>query len=196
MNRHRSLACVTTLIFASTLAILGCQSPLDSPSSVDETDRSANPEKVVARITGGGRYLFANTFDIQFSIGAVERDDGTVSGSFHQKLDLGGQLVEIHGRVTCLTFDEANGRAWVGGVVTENNSEHPDFQVDITQPGRDVWFRVLDTDDSGTPDRTTFLGFEGGGGIITSEEYCEAAIWPDDNARTHPVTQGGITVTP
>ena len=80
--------------------------------------------------------------------------------------------------------------------MTENNSEHPDFTVDITQPGRDVWFRVLDTGDSGEPDRLTFLGFEGGGGIITSAEYCEAAIWPDGDARTHPVTSGGITVTP
>jgi hypothetical protein len=45
-------------------------------------------------------------------------------------------------------------------------------------------------------DRTTFMGFEGGGGIITSEEYCDLQIWPDENARTSPVTQGDIQVRP
>jgi len=195
MKRHRSLPCVATLFFATTVAILGCQSPLDSPSG-GTADGSTNPEKVVARVTGGGHYLFAGVFDIQFAMSAIVRDDGTVSGSFHEQLTLEGQLVDIHGTVTCVTIDPVTRRAWIGGVVTENNSEHPDFTVDITQPGRDVWFRLLDTNDSNVPDRLTFLGFEGGGGIITSEEYCEAAIWPDDNARTHPVTQGGIKVTP
>lgn len=36
------------------------------------------------------------------------------------------------------------------------------------------------------------LGFEGGAGIITSEEYCELMIWPA--APPHPVTTGNISV--
>jgi hypothetical protein len=58
-----------------------------------------------------------------------------------------------------------------------------------------VWFRVLDGGEGhGAIDRTTFLGFEGGGGTITSAEYCAARIWPVANARTHAVIQGNIQV--
>ena len=44
------------------------------------------------------------------------------------------------------------------------------------------------------PDRSTFMGFEGGGGILTSDEYCAAKIWPDGNARTWPVVHGNIVI--
>ena len=69
------------------------------------------------------------------------------------------------------------------------------YSTERTQPGRDVWFRVLDSGEGQSePDRTTFLGFEGDADIITSQEYCDLAIWPDDNARTSPVTEGNIQV--
>jgi hypothetical protein len=54
---------------------------------------------------------------------------------------------------------------------------------------------VLDLGAGGEPDRSTFLGFEQPPpGIVTSEEYCELKIWPDDNARTWPVVSGNITI--
>jgi hypothetical protein len=59
--------------------------------------------------------------------------------------------------------------------------------------GKDAWFRVLDSEGA-EPDRSTFLGFERGGGITTSAEYCEKQIWPEDNARTWPVEQGGLAI--
>jgi hypothetical protein len=52
---------------------------------------------------------------------------------------------------------------------------------------------VPDLGDNETePDRSTFLGFEGV--IVTSEEYCQLQIWPDDNARTWPVNKGNIVL--
>ena len=143
---------------------------------------------------GGGEYLFGGSIEIDFAFHATQKADGRALGNFRQSLVFQGQAVEFHGEVTCLAVDSVTGRAWIGGVVRHNMSEHPSFTGDIHQPGRDVWFRVLDSDGTGEPDRSTFLGFEGGGGIITSEEYCEAQIWPDDNARTHPVTKGQIKV--
>ncbi len=44
------------------------------------------------------------------------------------------------------------------------------------------------------PDRSTFVGFEGNAGIITSAEYCEEQIWPAGDERTNPVTEGDIQV--
>jgi len=84
--------------------------------------------------------------------------------------------------------DPVNHRAWIGGVLTQSNDPDP-----VALVGKDAWFRVLDSSGNDV-DRSTFLGFEGGGGIITSAEYCEKQIWPDDNARTWPVEQGNIVI--
>jgi hypothetical protein len=94
--------------------------------------------------------------------------------------------------------DAVNRRAWIGGVITKNLSEHPSFQAPRNEPGRDIWFRVLDSGEGAgaDPDRTTFVGFEGDAGIITSAEYCAVQPWPDGNARTWPVTAGNIQVRP
>ena len=188
-------------ILTSTALFLACEGPTGPAQDAAPPDLGPSPMAgggIEISATGGGQYLFAGIGDIKFSLSTVQDGNGNASGRFRQSLVLGGLLIDFKGRVTCLAVDSENGRAWIGGVVTHNFSEHPAFQTDINEPGDDVWFRVLDSGEgSGAdPDRTTFLGFEGGGGIITSEEYCEAQIWPDDNARTNAVTQGNIQVRP
>lgn len=148
---------------------------------------------------GAGHYAFLGT-TATFRMDVTQEPGGVARGHFHQSLTFQEQLIWFDGIVTCLAVDYDEGRLWVGGVVTRNRSEHPLVTTDIHQPGKDIWFRVLDTGtDSEDPDRTTFMGFEGGGGIITSAEYCEAQIWPgppDDveNARTNPFIRGGLQV--
>lgn len=157
---------------------------------------------VTARATGGGH--FDAGVDVVFSFGVVQTGPGDAAqGQMRFSTVLGGLAIEFHGRATCLAVDPVNNRAWIGGVVTQNNSEHPAFTGDIHEPGRDIWFRVVDYGEgagASQVDRTTFVGFQGSAGIITSAEYCEAQIWPgppDDepDARTGPVTQGGIQVS-
>ncbi len=183
-----------------SVALLGCEGVNDPETSEIPRGELARAHArhatgVVAGADGGGQYLLAGFLDIQFSLSAVRRADGKATGRFHQALVFDGQRIDFLGEVTCLTVDPVNHRAWIGGVVLRNNSEHPDFLTDITEPGDDVWFRVLDNGGGqAEADRTTFLGFEGD--IITSEEYCATMPWPDDNARTHPVTRGGIAVRP
>lgn len=179
---------------AALIAVSAGQAADDPIAAVQANDGNRG---VVASTTGGGHYLIGGSLDVSFSLSAKQKADGSANGRFRQSVILADQLIEFHGRVTCVTVDSVNHRAWIGGVVTKNNSEHSSFTLDIHQPGRDVWFRVLDSGEgNGDPDRSTFLGFEGGGGIITSQEYCDAAIWPDDNERTSPVTQGNIQVRP
>src|ERR1051326_1279459 len=137
---------------------------------------------VVARASGGGHYDFIPIGGpVQFAFSAVAHDDGSASGDFHHSAILDGQSIDFHARVTCLSVDTTDGRAWIGGVITENRSESPDFQQAIHQPGQDIWFRVLDSGEghNAEADRTTFVGFKGGGGIDTSAQYCAARIWPD-----------------
>lgn len=149
-----------------------------------------------ATATGGGHYALPGV-DVQFAFGAVQPPLGAASGQFHVQGDEGGGLlIDIAAAVTCLSVDPVNHRAWIGGVVTRNTSTDPDLQADIHQPGRDIWFRVLDAGEGvGVIDRTSFTGFKGSAGIQTSAEYCAVRLWAPDNARTWPVT-GNVTVTP
>ena len=144
-------------------------------------------------ITGGGWYLLQGAFETQFAFAAVQQADGRASGSFHHRTEDSSGTIAFKAQVTCVAIDAANGRAWIGGVITKNESTSPAFNTAIHQPGHDIWFRVLDDGEGdGAVDRTSFVGFEGA--IPTSASYCEQRIWPDGNARTWPVTNGNVSV--
>jgi hypothetical protein len=148
-----------------------------------------------SRTTGGGHYFITTLgLEMQFGFSAILNQDGGASGSFHHQGTLDGLAIAFHGSVTCVSFDPDNHRAWIGGVITANRSEHPSFLTTVHEVGHDIWFRVLDTGPGqagDTPDRTTFVGFEGV--IASSQEYCDTMPWPADNARTWPVA-GNLTV--
>ncbi len=174
-----------------SVVALACSGPLDT----GEPDAEIGPAGsqmagvgVEQLVTGGGQFEHPVFGTVTFSFTAVRHSDGSVSGRFEQnQFDVG---FKYKGDVTCFAVDPVNHRAWIGGVLTQSNDPDP-----ITEVGDDAWFRVLDLGSSNVgPDRSTFLGFEGGGGIITSEEYCAVRIWPDDNARTWPVEQGNIAI--
>lgn len=140
----------------------------------------------VSHVTGGGWFLYAGSIPMQFGFSAVLHHDGSASGSFHHSYSADGLSYEFWGTVTCVTFDPAKGRAWVGGVLTKVSSNDPEVGV---APGDDAWFRVLDSPDG---DRSTAMGFVGA--FPSSAAYCAQQPWADGNARTHPVTNGQITI--
>lgn len=147
--------------------------------------------------SGGGYYNLAG-LPVQFAFTATQNPQDDVSGQFHVFVDEGGGLtIDVSGDVICMSEDPVNHHAWIGALVSANRSTDPDFQTDVNQPGDDVWFRVLDGGKGpGAVDRTTFIGFKGAAGIQTSLQYCAAQLWPDNNARTWPVTSGNISVRP
>jgi len=151
---------------------------------------------VVAATTGGGVYQLLGTLPTDFEFSAIHLRNGKVVGSFHQRVVFQGLLVEFTGAVTCVTMDAENHRAWVGGVVTSNTSQHPSFLQPRHGVGRDVWFRVVDYGEGAAApaDRLTFLGFENDAGFITSAEYCAGQPWPADDDRTWPVSRGNLQV--
>ena len=190
---------LSAILGAAALAA-ACQSPaapgIDGP--IGASAGTAGIQSVPPGTNGGGQYLLQNVIDAAFDFNAVATGSDGAEGHFFQSFIFGGFLVEFRGRVTCFSVDPANRRAWIGGVVTENNSTHPQFTTARTQPGRDVWFRVLDGGEGAAapPDRTTIFGFEGDRDVITSAEYCAARLWLDNNANTHAVTRGNIQVRP
>jgi hypothetical protein len=145
-------------------------------------------------VNGDGTYNAGVIVDFEMS--TTLHADGRVNGSFRHSTVLSGMPIEFVGRVTCVAHDAVNNRAWIAGVVVENNSTHPSFTTAIHQVGRDIWFRVVDygAGGSGTPDRSTFVGFEGGAGIVTSAQYCDERPWPDDDARTNALLSGNLIV--
>lgn len=169
---------------------MGCVAPTgpEAPSGIMAPAQQPVAAGIVQQVTGGGQFVHPDFGVVTFSFTALRDDDGGVTGRFQQHQPAFGFTYK--GDVTCFAVDPVNHRAWIGGVLTHTNDPDP-----ITEVGDDAWFRVLDLGASSTgPDRSTFLGFEGGGGIITSEEYCATRIWPDDNARTWPVEHGNISI--
>jgi hypothetical protein len=140
---------------------------------------------------GAGRYLAAATFDVRFWFAAGSDREGRAVGAFHGRTEDAAGTIEFFARVTCLTIDTANNRAWVGGSILANRSSSPDFQKEVHQPGHDIWFRVVDNKGV-TDDRSTFLGFEGV--IPSSAEYCATQPWPAGDARTWALTAGNILI--
>ena len=104
--------------------------------------------------------------------------------------------IQVAGQVTWLTMDADNDRAWVGGVITANDSRHPDWLQPQHQVGRDIWSRVLDNGEGSgaVADRSTCVGFEDSAGIMTSQEYCTTQPWPANNAGTNPLDTGNLQV--
>jgi hypothetical protein len=170
--------------------VMGCVAPTgpEAPSGIMVPAQEPGAAGIVRQVGGGGQFVHPDFGVVTFSFTALRGDDGNVTGRFQQHQPAFGFTYK--GDVTCFAVDPVNHRAWIGGVLTHTNDPDP-----ITEVGDEAWFRVLDLGASSTgPDRSTFLGFEGGGGIITSQEYCEARIWPDDNARTWPVEHGNISI--
>lgn len=116
-----------------------------------------------------------------------------LTGKFHMVRPRAGFIVDFTGEVTCIAVDPVNRRAWIGGVVTANNSNDPNHSLAIHQPGRDVWFRIHDGVGVDA-DRSSVLGFEGAAGIITSADYCAARLWTDGNVNAFEVTRGDIQI--
>ena len=193
LQRPMMLAALTTLVGCAEPSATGPSAP-----TVRRGTQSASADGVQASTTGGGHYLLQGLYDTKFSFSANQNGNGEANGEFRVSVDFGGTdgTASFKGVVTCMASDPVNGRAWIGGVITENTSTSPTYQVEITEPGRDIWFRVLDRGEGSdaAADRTSFVGFTGSAGIQTSAEYCAVKLWADGNARTHAVTNGNIQV--
>lgn len=184
--------------FSLVLLLAACDAPQDPTAPALHPAFSVG-SRVTGHANGSGTFnIGAPGADIAFDLNALLEADGGAKGNVHYSTDLtefGLGTIEIRFDVTCLSLDGALGRAWIGGVVSENTSTNVQYATDpVRQVGRDVWFRVQDNGNggSGPLDRSTQLGFEGSGGIITSAQYCAARIWPA--APPHEVTTGNISI--
>ena len=151
---------------------------------------------IIASATGSGEYLLLGNLQAEFELGGVQHANGNAAGAFRHSVALQGFVVEFEGNVTCVTQDTVNHRAWIGGVISVNNSTHPSYTTPRTQVGHDIWFRVVDYGEgAGAPaDRTSFVGFEGDLDLPTSAAYCALRPWAAADARTWAFSEGNVQV--
>ena len=182
------------------VGIAACDSPITTSPRLGPDDAASfqSDRGIIAATSGDGAAELPPGFGlVAFSFGANQHAINGGLGTFRQSRTRNGLLIEFEARVTCVTVDAARHRAWVGGVVTQNNSTDPNFQTAIHQVGRDVWFRVVDNGEganAAATDRTTVLGFTGAAGFPTSASYCAGQPWPAGDANTFPVVDGNIQV--
>jgi hypothetical protein len=174
-----------TFVLPLTVAVAGCQSPTSPAMKGDagSATRPLNSEGVQLRTTGGGHYTIPGDIELEFGFSALVLPNGRAEGNFHHQGIAEGELIQFSAEVTCLSIDAENHRAWIGGVITENRSTHPQFTTPIHQVGHDIWFRVQDNDavaPSTTPDVTTIVGFESPT-IPSSQFYCDTQPWRSNN---------------
>lgn len=195
---HTSRSSLSLMIFLTSAA---CSSERE-PTMPRPTTASLNASQgVQISVTGGGIVDFsaAGVGDGHFSFTGSVKGDGRVHGRFHQRREAGGFVIDFSGIVTCLTVDAALGRARFGGIITENNSTHPNFLTTNHEVGDDVWFRVQDGGEGGDAvDASTSYGFKPTL-VNTSAEYCALPFtglpwW--NPASTFPLRSGNIQVRP
>lgn len=189
-------------VFSLSLAS-GCdlQQPA-APLSPAGGTANASSQTVIGHANGTGVANVGVPMDFVFD--ALLRADGSATGEGYHHAVVAAGVIEFRTRVTCVSIDPVNNRAWIGGVITENNSTDPVRLQERNNVGRDIWWRVVDYGggQSGTPDRTTFIGFTGDANIQTSADYCAMMPWPGPNdtppqpqdARTAALTEGNISV--
>lgn len=186
------LSLLTALATAASLGCADAPTGLVQPPAESVFSRTA----VAAHATGQGQAQLPPGFTLlAFEFSAIQLTSGQANGTFSIFWASALGTNDYRGTVTCVSVDPVNHRAWIGGVITENNSTHPSGSEARKQVGRDVWFRVVDNGEAAAaPDRTTVAGFEGDGGIITSAEYCARQPWAAGDANTWPRVTGNIQV--
>jgi len=196
ISQERIMRLARALGVLTSLALLACEHRYPSspaPDADPRLQRTTVADDDFGSAIGAGQYDI-NGLIVTFAFNAEGEKNGKGEGEFSVYADEGdGLIVDFAAKVTCVSFDPVNHRAWIGGKVKDNRSTDPDLLTNIHKNGRDIWFRVLD-DPSG--DRSTFVGFEGAAGFITSADYCAGQPWRAANARTWPVVSGGITLSP
>lgn len=205
ISQRRTVACTAVLgpTLAGILLLGACDwapevvGPEPAPPSL-----STHADGVPARASGGGHFFgqFFFGVPVQFAFTAIQRDPNTgeADGRYHFSSTVNGQAIEVHGRITCMTVDPENpGRAWMGGVITKNESEHPLYTGPTSQVGRDSWFRVVDYGegaDASQPDRASLVFVEPTGGFTSARDFCAARLWFPEDRITNPLLSGNIQV--
>lgn len=193
-----TLALATAL--GLTVVLGGCATQPEPTAAEQKTDvgelaSAGDAEKgtMIATSFGKGSYSDGDSAVVSFIYDAELDDAGQASGFFRHQGSYGDGKIDLSGQVSCVSFDHPEGRAWIAGTVSANNST-TDFANNKTLPvGSIVGFVVEDASVAITgsiefPRRLT------GKEETSAQRYCEARKWPTGGLNT--VTAGTLGVFP
>ncbi|MGD2070267.1 MAG: hypothetical protein PVI57_16445 [Gemmatimonadota bacterium] len=188
------------LVAALAVGVTACQDstgPTQPPSRAMSTVTSADAETgVVASATGSGHVKQPDAGIRKFTISALKRADGSVSGQYDLKsgpqdllkeFEVSPPLLSFHGTITCMTV--IGNSAYLGGTVDSHINGDLYFGTDDFTG---VAIELIDNGDGpdSAPDQISSVAVYLPTTPSTPQDYC------DDPApgSVFPIEQGNISV--
>ena len=116
---------LTVPLLAVGLLLIGCDGPTTMPTAVQVATRLSSIGQgngIQHRVSVGSHDFTDPGQDANFSLIAIQKADGSVSGQWEDQLGPGnGAAGGFHIAVDCLSVQ--GNRAWIGGVITQAPDE-------------------------------------------------------------------------
>lgn len=109
------------LPFAAVVVLVACETPTrpsELGSTLDPDGSVVAAENEVVASAVGAAHREAGGKPVLLNFSAVQRDDGTVEGSYYYQSVF--NHVQIHVEVTCMAVEDGN-KAWIAGIISESN---------------------------------------------------------------------------
>lgn len=155
---------------------------------------NALPEDTQATAFGKGALERADGKIASFEFDANYTRSGPVSGRIDYTVFLDEGKIELNARVTCGHYDMTTKRAWVGGEIKANRSNHAEYKDGRFAVGQPVWFRFEESDTHPDPAaQISDLRFAGDDGFDSAKDFCAQKPWPADG-MTDLSAQGAVII--
>ena len=152
---------------------------------------ATDPSAMVATSFGKGTWSDGKTAWVGFMFDAELDAAGRAKGFFQHKGSYGEDRIDLGGDVTCAGFDHPEGRAWIAGVVTSNDSTAAIASPDALPVKGIVGFVVEDASVALAEHIQFPQRLESD---KAARAFCESRVWPADGV--YPLTNGTLGVFP
>lgn len=150
--------------------------PIAAPPSTPAD--AGMPEDTQATAFGKGTFERADGKLASFTFDANYTRSGPVTGNITYTVFLDEGKIDLTAKVVCGHYDMDTKRAWVGGTVSENRSNHSEYKDGDYATGGNLWFRFEESETHPEPAaQITDMTF---GGKDGAKAFCDAKAWSED----------------
>jgi hypothetical protein len=142
---------------------------------------AAIPEDTIATVLGKGDLERADGKLAKFKYDVFYRSGGVVNGTAEYTTFLDEGKVDLTVELDCGVFDVETKRAWFGGKISDNRSNHSEYKDGRYAKGGQAWFRFEESmTHPEPPAQVADIRFAGDDGFETAAEFCKAKPWSND----------------
>ncbi len=185
------------LLGLAAVFVAACDAPSSTQPSLGSTlDPDGNvvaTDGVTASATGSGHVHIPGDGSIRkFTVSAVKRANGTVSGQYDlesgpsdllRDFGISPALIALHGTITCMTV--VGNSAYLGGTVDHFKNADLFFGPEMTG----VAIELIDHSAEGLPDEISSVAVYIPSSMSTPEDYCASPapgpVFPIDQGNIH-----------